>query len=166
MEKTLRKVLDEYDSKYTTLVDYFCLIGASTDDTLRAIQRAKQGQKARLEPEILSRTPSIDKPSIAFPNQVTDVSLNFYFLVLLPGQALHLHGPGVHRHALIQVHRRGAHVRRRPEHLRRGHHLLGRPSRFRGCLQEAQGNFSTLNAAVSLLGSQFSETEIDREHKV
>ncbi len=61
-------MLDDYDSKYTTLVDYFCIIGASHEDTMRAIDNAKKDLKTKLDPAILTRTPEIDKPSIAFPN--------------------------------------------------------------------------------------------------
>lgn len=61
-------MLDEYDSKYTTLADYFCIIGASHEDTLRAIEQGKKDLKTKLDPTILTRVPEIDKPSIAFPN--------------------------------------------------------------------------------------------------
>lgn len=38
-----KKALEEYDSKYTTLIDYFCLIGASQEDLNDAIFKAKLG---------------------------------------------------------------------------------------------------------------------------
>lgn len=67
--------MTEYDNKYLTLVDYFCIIGASTKEIEGAIENAKNGQTTILDPVILSRCPEIDKPSIAFPNQVTEFCL-------------------------------------------------------------------------------------------
>jgi hypothetical protein len=36
-----KKALEEYDKKYTTLIDYFGIIGPTMDQILRAIEAAK-----------------------------------------------------------------------------------------------------------------------------
>lgn len=60
-------------------MDYFCLIGASDEELQIAIQKAKKDEITFINPQILSRTPEIEKPSIAFPSQVTEVG-NFNYL--------------------------------------------------------------------------------------
>jgi hypothetical protein len=64
----MKKYIDEFDSKYTTLIDYFTLMGVSNLDMETALLSAKKNHKASFIPRILSRTPHIDKPSVAFPS--------------------------------------------------------------------------------------------------
>lgn len=81
-----KKALEEYDKKYTTLIDYFGIIAPSLDQIYTAIDLAKSEEKIRLTSQVLTRVPEIDKPSIAFPAQISDVSLYssliVYYLVL------------------------------------------------------------------------------------
>lgn len=48
------------------------MVGASDQDLTHAIQMAKEDKTTSFSPQILSRAPEIDKPSIAFPSQVTE----------------------------------------------------------------------------------------------
>jgi hypothetical protein len=67
--------LEEYDKKYTTLIDYFGVIGPPIDQLYSCIEGAKAGHLLKITPQVLSRVPEIDKPSIAFPGQITEFSV-------------------------------------------------------------------------------------------
>lgn len=70
---SFKKALEEYDKKYATLIDYFGVIGPPIHEIYAAIEAAKNGQKTKLSPHVLTRVPEIDKPSISFPGQIADV---------------------------------------------------------------------------------------------
>lgn len=63
-------------------MDYFGVIGPTLDQLYHAIEAAKQGVMAPINPQVLSRVPDIDKPSIAFPSMITE------FCVPLPLRVL------------------------------------------------------------------------------
>lgn len=67
-----KKALDEYDKKYTTLIDYFGIIGPTMDQILRAIEAAKNQEQIALVNQVLTRVPEIDKQSFAFSPQITE----------------------------------------------------------------------------------------------
>jgi hypothetical protein len=67
-----KKALEEYDKKYTTLVDYLGIIGPTMDQILKAIESAKKEECVALVSQVLTRVPEIDKPSIAFSPQITE----------------------------------------------------------------------------------------------
>ena len=45
-----KKALEDYDKKYNTLVDYFCMVGANDEDLERAIQLAKEDKTTSFTP--------------------------------------------------------------------------------------------------------------------
>lgn len=84
-EQSFKDALAEYDSKYSTLIDYVTLIGISTSEINEVIQAIKKGSmfKKLWTPSVLSKIPNIDKPSIAFPSTVTEVNIiNIYILIV------------------------------------------------------------------------------------
>jgi hypothetical protein len=82
MLPTFKKALEEYDKKYTTLIDYFGVIGPPIDQIYSAIESAKHNDLLKLTPCVLSRVPEIDKPSIAFPSMITEFSVPLPMRVL------------------------------------------------------------------------------------
>ena len=70
---SFKKALEDYDKKYNTLIDYFGVIGPPLDQLYGAIDSAKRNELLQLTPVVLTRVPDIDKPSIGFPSQITDV---------------------------------------------------------------------------------------------
>ena len=70
---TFKKALEEYDKKYSTLIDYFGIIGPQLDQLYKAIESAKDGEFIKLTPVVLTRVPEIDKPSTSFPSSITEV---------------------------------------------------------------------------------------------
>ena len=74
-EQEFKEALAQYDNKYTTLIDYVTIIGVATEDIKEAILH-KDDNSLKFTPTILSRVPDIDKASIAFASQVTEVRKN------------------------------------------------------------------------------------------
>jgi hypothetical protein len=61
-------------NRYPTLIDYFGVISVDLDKLLETIRLVKCGELIPVNPKVITRIPEIDKPSVAFPGQITDVN--------------------------------------------------------------------------------------------
>ena len=77
---SFKKALEEYDKKYSTLIDYFGIIGPKIDQLYQAIEKAKTGESIKLTPVVLTRVPEIDKPSTSFSSSITEVRYTIIYL--------------------------------------------------------------------------------------
>ena len=71
----MKRNLTEFDQKYDTLIDYFAIIGFDNTQLLDLIEVSGYGKRIeeiRIEPSVIERFPKIDRPKIAFPEQLHD----------------------------------------------------------------------------------------------
>ena len=71
----MKRNLTEFDQKFDTLIDYFAIIGFDNTQLLDLIEVSGYGKKIeeiRIEPSVIERFPKIDRPKIAFPEQLHD----------------------------------------------------------------------------------------------
>ena len=84
----LKQALQNFDSKFDTLIDYFAIIGFdNVNGQLRNLMRPRSdnsqlmdinhvsgdeiGLKRPLQPSMLERFPNVDRPAVAFPTELT-----------------------------------------------------------------------------------------------
>ena len=82
----LKSALQSFDSKFSTLVDYFAIIGFdNVDGQLRDLMGElistgtltgdDMGLQRTLQPSTLERFPTVDRPAVAFPSELVSFFL-------------------------------------------------------------------------------------------